>query len=125
MGSAAALVAELPAQQAKGAPGAGGGCPSGPAFGGGARGGGPGAQAKGGPGGPGGPGGGAKGTGGRGSGRGQVDPAVQLERSALPGLKAAKISFFLAYAEFDPGMMGSFIRHFGGPAQYGRATTPP
>lgn len=96
-------------QQAKGAPGAGGGCPSGPAFGGGARGGGPGAQAKGGPGGPGGPGGGAKGTGGRGRGRGQVDPAVQLERSALPGLKAAKISFFLAYAEFDPGMMGSFI----------------
>jgi hypothetical protein len=38
-----------------------------------------------------------------------VDPAVQLERSALPGLKAAKISFFLAYADLDPATMGSFI----------------
>jgi Carboxylesterase family len=97
------------------AAGGGGGCPSGPAFGGGARGGAPGPQAKGGPGGPGGGGpggggpGGAKGSGGGGRGRGPVDPAVQLERSALPGLKAAKISFFLAYAELDPGMMGSFI----------------
>jgi hypothetical protein len=84
-----------------------GGCPSGGAFGGGARGGG---AAKGGP------GGGAKGTdaakggGGRGGGgRGPVDPATQLARSTLPGIKAAKISFFLAYADLDPANMGSFI----------------
>ena len=88
-----------------------GGCPTGGAFGGGARGGG---AAKGGPGG--GPGGAAKGTdaakggGGRGGGgRGPVDPATQLARSALPGIKAAKISFFLAYADLDPANMGSFI----------------
>lgn len=85
-----------------------GGCPTaGAPFGGGARGGpGGGAAAKGGPG-----GGAAKGTGGRGGGggRGPVDPAVQLERSALPGLKAAKISFFLAYADLDPATMGTFI----------------
>jgi hypothetical protein len=121
--------AAAPAGAPGGAPGAGrgtaaraggapaGGCPSGGAFGGGARGGGPGgAAAKGGPGG--GPGGGAKGTdaakgtggrGGGGGGRGQVDPAVQLERSALPGLKASKISFFLAYADLDPATMGTFI----------------
>ncbi len=84
-----------------------GGCPTGGAFGGGARGGG---AAKGG-----GPGGAAKGTdaakggGGRGGGRGPVDPATQLARSALPGIKAAKISFFLAYADLDPANMGSFI----------------
>jgi len=90
----------------------GGGCPTpGAPFGGGARGG---AQAKGGPGGPGGPGGGpgggaAKGSGGGGRGRGPVDPAVQVERSALQGLREAKISFFLAYAELDPANMGSFI----------------
>jgi hypothetical protein len=90
-----------------------GGCPTGGAFGGG-RGGPGGAAAKGGPGG--GPGGAAKGTdaakggGGRGGGgRGPVDPAVQLTRSALPGIKAAKISFFLAYADLDPANMGSFI----------------
>ena len=77
-----------------------GGCPTGGAFGGGARGGG---AAKGGPGGA------AKGTGGRGGGRGPVDPATQLARSALPGIKAAKISFFLAYADLDPANMGSFI----------------
>jgi hypothetical protein len=83
-----------------------GGCPSGGALGGGARGGG---AAKGGP------GGGAKGTdaakggGGRGGGRGPVDPATQLARSTLPGIKAAKISFFLAYADLDPANMGSFI----------------
>lgn len=96
-----------------GAPGGGaraggppiGGCPTpGGAFGGGARGGG----------GPGGPGAAkgtdaAKGGGGRGRGRGPVDPAVQLARSTLPGLKAAKISFFLAYADLDPANMGSFI----------------
>jgi hypothetical protein len=110
-----------------GAPGGGaraggppaGGCPTGGAFGGGARGGAPGggAGAKGGPGGgPGGPGGAAaKGTGGRGpgggggGGRGPVDPAVQLTRSTLPGLKAAKISFFLATAELDPANMASFV----------------
>jgi hypothetical protein len=76
-----------------------GGCPTaGAAFGGGARGG----AAKG-------TGGGAaKGTGGRG-GRGPVDPAVQLARSTLPGLKAAKISFFLATAELDPANMGAFV----------------
>ncbi len=87
--------------------GAGGMCPSGSPFGGGARGGpaGPGG-AKGGPGG--GPGGQAKGTG-RGGGRGPVDPQVQLERSLLPGFKAAKISFFLASAELDPANMPSFI----------------
>jgi len=91
-----------------------GGCPSGGAFGGGARGG-PGG-AKGGPGGPGGAAKGtdaAKGTGGRGGGGGgrgaPVDPATQLARSTLPGLKAAKISFFLAYADLDPAAMGSFI----------------
>ncbi len=89
----------------------GGGCPSGGAFGGGgARGGAPGGAP-----------GGAKGTGpvaakgtggGRGAGgggRGPVDPAVQLERSALPGLKSSKISFFLAYADLDPAAMGAFI----------------
>jgi hypothetical protein len=87
----------------------GGGCPTGGAFGGGARGGGPGGG-RGTAGGPGGPGAAAKGSGGRGGGgRGAVDPAVQLERSTLPGLKAAKISFFLAYADLDPATMGSFI----------------
>jgi hypothetical protein len=86
-----------------------GGCPTaGAPFGGGARGGpGGGAAAKGGPGGP---GGAAKGTGGGGrGGRGPVDPAVQLARSTLPGLKAAKISFFLATAELDPANMGAFV----------------
>ncbi len=91
----------------------GGGCPTpGGAFGGGARGGGPGgAQAKGGPGGaPGGPGGGAaKGSGGGGRGRGQVDAATQVDRSALEGLRNSKIAYFLAYAELDPATMGSFI----------------
>lgn len=68
-----------------------------------------------GPGGPGGPGGGgpgagaAKGTGrGGGRGRGGPDPAVQLERSLLPGLKAAKISFLLAAADLDPTSMPAF-----------------
>ncbi len=75
-----------------------GGCPTaGAPFGGGARGG------------P----GGAKGTAAaKGGGRGRgapIDPATQLARSALPGLKAAKISFFLAYADLDPANMGSFI----------------
>lgn len=99
------------------AAGAGGQCPSGSPFGGGggARGG---AQAKGGPGGPGGPGGGGpgggapgagRGTGGGGRGRGQVDPATQLERSALPGLRNSKIAFFLGYAELDPANMGAFL----------------
>lgn len=101
------------------AAGAGGMCPSGSPFGGGARGGpGGGGAAKNGPGGggpggqaKGGPGGQAKGTGGRGGGggRGAVDPQVQLDRSLLPGLKAAKISFFLASAELDPANMPSFI----------------
>ena len=60
----------------------------------------------------------AKGTGGRGGGGGgrgtPPDPAVQLQRSALPGLKAAKISFFLAYADLDPATMGSFIDTLNG-----------
>lgn len=84
----------------RGAPGAGAGgqCPSGSPFAGPPRGG---AQAKGGPG-----GGAGRGAG---RGRGPVDPAVQLERSALPGLKASKIAFFFGYAELDPGNMGSFL----------------
>ena len=72
-----------------------GGCPTPAApFGGGARGA-RGGAAKGGPGG--------------GRGRAPVDPQVQLERSLLPGLKAAKISYFLASAELDPAVMPTFI----------------
>ena len=81
--------------------GPGGQCPSGSPFAGPPRGGPGGAQAKGGPGGPG------RGAGGR--GRAPVDPAVQLERSTLPGLKASKIAFFLGYAELDPANMGAFL----------------
>jgi len=83
-----------------------GGCPTPAApFGGGARGGGAGKEgARGGPGGgPGAPGGGGRGRG------AAPDPQVQLERSLLPGLKAAKISFFLASAELDPAIMPTFI----------------
>ena len=32
-----------------------------------------------------------------------------MSRSTLPGLKAAKISFFMASAELDPANMGSFV----------------
>jgi hypothetical protein len=80
-----------------------GGCPTaGGAFGGGARGG---AAAKGTAGGGGAP----KGTGG-GRGRGAPpDPAVQLERSLLPGFKQSKIAFFFASAELDPANMGAFV----------------
>jgi hypothetical protein len=102
--------------------GGGGGCPTaGGAFGGGGRAGaggrgtaGGGAPGAAGPG-AGGPGAAkgtaaAKGTGGGGGrGRGNVDPATQLAQSTLPGLKAAKISFFLASADLDPGGMGSFV----------------
>jgi hypothetical protein len=99
-----------PGGAGRGAPGAGGppagGCPTVGAFGGGGRGG----AAKGGPGGGAKGTDAAKGTGGRGGGgRGPVDPATQLARSTLPGIKAAKISFFLAYADLDPANMGSFI----------------
>ena len=58
------------------------------------------------------PGGAARGTapgGGGGRGRRQVDAATQVDRSALQGIRDAKISFFLAYAELDPATMGSFI----------------
>ena len=84
------------------AAGAGGQCPSGSPFGGGA-------QARGGPGAGRGTGGAGRGTGGGGRGRGQVDPAVQVERSALQGLRDAKIAFFLGYAELDPANMGQFL----------------
>ncbi|HEY2843945.1 MAG TPA: alpha/beta hydrolase [Bryobacteraceae bacterium] len=52
-----------------------------------------------------------KGGDGKGKGRGgapPVDPAVQLQRSNLPGLLKSKISFFLATAELDPANMGAF-----------------
>ena len=51
-------------------------------------------------GGPGGPGAG------RGGGRGQVDPAVQLERSTLEGYKKVSTKLFFATAELDPGING-------------------
>ena len=112
--SKATLVSPAPAGGGRGFGGQGGGVPAdaagaaGAAAAGGAAGGAPGGP------GAGGPGAAAKGTAtgrgpGGGGGRGAVDPATQLERSALPGIKAAKISFFLAYADLDPATMGSFI----------------
>ena len=46
--------------------------------------------------------------GGKGRGGPPVDPAVQLQRSNLPGLLKSKIAFFLATAELDPANMGAF-----------------
>jgi len=46
--------------------------------------------------------------GGKGRGGPPVDPAVQLQRSNLPGFQKAKIGFFLATAELDPANMGAF-----------------
>ncbi len=37
------------------------------------------------------------------------DPAVQLQRSLLPGLQKAKVSYFVAAAELDPAGMPLFI----------------
>jgi hypothetical protein len=44
--------------------------------------------------------------GGGGGGRGPVDPATQLARSSLPGLKMTTAKIVLATAELDPGIEG-------------------
>jgi triacylglycerol lipase len=61
------------------------------------------------PGGPAGPGG-FKGGDGKGKGRGgpPVDPAVQLQRSNLPGILKSNIGFFMAAAELDPANTVAF-----------------
>jgi hypothetical protein len=52
-------------------------------------------------------GGGGGGRGAGGGGRGPVDPATQLARSSLPGLKMTTAKIMLATAELDPGINGT------------------
>jgi triacylglycerol lipase len=54
-------------------------------------------------------GGDGKGGDGKGKGRGTpVDPAVQLQRSNLPGILKSNIAFFMAAAELDPANTVAF-----------------
>ncbi len=52
------------------------------------------------------PAGGRGGRGAGGGGRGPADPATQLARSSLPGLKMTTAKIMLATAELDPGING-------------------